>query len=161
MAGIAFKEKLDGWPAGSFTGTFRGFVPSFASASRALEILLYTPLLQEVQSVSLSVTSFFKDALNDCPNCGEVRAAGFMFGIEIVEDIGSRTPSAQLAQDVATMLFSEGIIVELGGAEENVIRLLPPLNIDTDVLFYGVERIAAAIWSCSRVFSSQRVLSSN
>jgi diaminobutyrate-2-oxoglutarate transaminase len=145
MAGIAFKESLNGWPSGSHIGTFRGFVPAFASAVRALTFLEQTPVLEYVRRNGQEMETFLKQNLAELSNCGEVRAAGYMFGIEIVRDTISKEPDANAARAIAQELFSQGIIVEIGGAYQNVVRMLPPLITEPGTLRYGMEAIVSVI----------------
>lgn len=149
LAGIAFRRALDGWPAGSHVGTFRGFVPAFAAARRTLEILVKSAILDDVNALSAGATALAKEKLSGCPNVGDIRSRGLMFGIEVVKDCVTRAPFPQLASQILRHLFLAGILVELGGACENVIRLLPPLNVDSEVLAFGIESIAQAFSACS------------
>ena len=154
MAGIAFKESLDGWPPGALTGTFRGFVPAFASAAAALDLLINSDLMQSVSSTSVRVDERLRRTLSNCCHCGEVRSAGYMFAVDIIHNSAARDPFPELASAIAYELFSRGVLVEIGGTSNNVIRLLPPLTIDAEILAEGVDIVVDAVLACSAKQSS-------
>jgi len=68
----------------------------------------------------------------------EVRGTGFMLGI----DLGER-PGA--ASQLMRRLLQAGYITSTGGGQREVLVLTPALNIDEQVLFGSIPRIAEQI----------------
>jgi diaminobutyrate-2-oxoglutarate transaminase len=66
-----------------------------------------------------------------------VRGVGLIFGLQI------EPPS--LVQQIAQESFKRGVIVELCGPRENVLKFLPPLVIDPSVLQEGLDRVSEAM----------------
>ena len=108
MAGIAFKATLNGWPVGSHVGTFRGFVPAFASAVGALKALTDPDLLERVRVNGDEMLQLLRANLAKNEHCGDVRGVGYMFGVEIVKIESCMSPS-RIWQE---LLFADYLIME-------------------------------------------------
>jgi 4-aminobutyrate aminotransferase-like enzyme len=76
---------------------------------------------------------------------GDIRGAGYMFGVELVLDRETRVPATSFARQTVQTLFQRGILAELGGLAGNVIRLLPPLNARWHSLRYAFGVLAEVI----------------
>ncbi|MHA1948130.1 MAG: aminotransferase class III-fold pyridoxal phosphate-dependent enzyme, partial [Candidatus Hodarchaeales archaeon] len=76
---------------------------------------------------------------------GEVRGKGLMIGLEIVTDKETNNPSEKLAGLIRLEAFNRGIILEIGGHYNNVVRILPPLIITKDLVDIGIEILKGAI----------------
>ena len=69
----------------------------------------------------------------------QVRGAGLIYGFEI--------SSPQISQQVAREAFNRGLIIELCGAKDNVLKFIPALTIEEEVLQEGLEVIDQSIKS--------------
>ena len=58
-----------------------------------------------------------------------MRGRGLMIGIELVRDKTSKEPAPKEAKAVRAAMRERGILVGVGGAYGNVVRLQPPLSI--------------------------------
>lgn len=82
---------------------------------------------------------------------GDVRGRGLMLGVELVDPagradaVGSYPPDPALAVRVREACLARGLIVELGGRHDAVLRLLPPLTITDEQAGAVLERLAEAI----------------
>ena len=76
---------------------------------------------------------------------GEVRGKGLMIGIEIVTDKETNQPSEELATQIRMEAFKGGVILEIGGHYDNVIRILPSLIITKNLADKGIEILINAI----------------
>jgi diaminobutyrate-2-oxoglutarate transaminase len=144
LGGIAFKPELNGWEAGSSIGTFRGFTPAFASGAKTIELLSNPRFLENVNEKGNWARSELKSKLQDVKHVANVRGRGLMIGIEIVNPKTGEADS-KLAKQIAQNIFHNGVIVEIGGLHDNVIRLLPALNINKTDLENGIEIIQETI----------------
>ena len=70
----------------------------------------------------------------------EVRGRGLMLAIEFQ---GPR--AGDLAQKVMATAVARGMILHTAGLRHEVIRLMPPLNIEEEVLTEGLDRLAAIV----------------
>ena len=86
-----------------------------------------------VESYTKKIGAYIEGRLERIRNenifIGEVRARGLMFGIEYVKDKKDRIPDQELAKKVRRLCYENGLLVEIGGYYNNVVRFLPPLII--------------------------------
>jgi diaminobutyrate-2-oxoglutarate transaminase len=74
-----------------------------------------------------------------------------MIGVEVVEPgaapdaLGARPPAPALARAIRAECLERGLIVELGGRQGAVLRLLPPLVITEEQADAVLERLADAV----------------
>jgi diaminobutyrate-2-oxoglutarate transaminase len=128
VAVIFYDERLDVWAPGAHTGTFRGNQVAFAAGARAVEIMRRDDVLGNVRARGAQVERRL-DVLRAHPAVRDVRGRGLMWGIELAGPAASE----RAAQVQATVL-RKGLIVELGGRADRVVRLLPPLNVSAEVV---------------------------
>jgi 4-aminobutyrate aminotransferase-like enzyme len=72
---------------------------------------------------------------------GDIRGKGLMIGIEIVKNIDSKEPATAEAAKIRKAVRDKGVLLGLGGAYGNVLRVQPPLTISDDEL----DKVLAAI----------------
>ena len=63
----------------------------------------------------------------------DIRGRGLIWGMEIA------TP--ELAKAISRGAFARNLIIELAGAEDQVVKFLPPLVIEDDLLAKGLKII--------------------
>lgn len=148
VAAILYDERLDTWAPGSHTGTFRGNQLAFAGGAAFMKILREEGLLEKVARDGIHATAYLDEALAGLAAVGDVRGTGLMMGIELIDpNTGAGDPA--LAGAVQEAALRAGLIVELGGRDDCVVRLLPALNIERSLLDQGLAILAAAIRSAS------------
>ena len=86
----------------------------------------------------------------DDPRVGDIRGRGLMLGVELVapgrhDSTGVPVPDGQLAATVQREMLSRGVIVEVGGTDDAVVRFLPPLIITADEADQVVDAFGAAL----------------
>jgi len=127
---LLFKSELDIWKRGEHTGTFRGNNLSFIAGSVAIqEYWKDDKFSLEIKNKSKVMEEFLKEFNN-------VRGYGMIWGIEL---------DSQKALRVREECFKRGVILELVGNKDNVVKLLPPLTIDINDLKKGLEILKEAI----------------
>ena len=67
-----------------------------------------------------------------------------MLALELVVP-GTRTPDPEAARAVATACHAEGVLVLVCGTHGNVIRLLPPLVIEPELLDDAMSVLERAV----------------
>jgi 4-aminobutyrate aminotransferase-like enzyme len=72
---------------------------------------------------------------------GDIRGKGLMIGIEIVKNADSKEPATAEAAKIRKAVRDKGVLLGLGGAYGNVLRVQPPLTISDDEL----DKVLAAI----------------
>ncbi|MFC5286420.1 diaminobutyrate--2-oxoglutarate transaminase [Actinokineospora guangxiensis] len=136
-----FKRGLDVWEPGEHTGTFRGNQLGFVAATAAIELWQSTKFRTDLAVASRRLERFRTELAQTHPEI-VTRGRGMALGL----DLGA-AGGAERADRVQRYAFEHGLIVELCGRDDEVIKLLPPVNIDIARLDRGVDILRAALWS--------------
>jgi diaminobutyrate-2-oxoglutarate transaminase len=157
IAVIMYDERLDVWPPGAHTGTFRGNQVAFAAGARAVEIVRRDGVLGNVAARGAQIAERLA-VLRDRPGVRGVRGRGLMWGIELA-DPATGVRSGELAALVQARALRHGLIVELGGRDDCVVRMLPPLNVPAHVVDQACSILVEAVEHC--LAASTRAPASN
>ncbi|RXJ58194.1 diaminobutyrate--2-oxoglutarate transaminase [Candidatus Marinarcus aquaticus] len=141
MALLLFKPHLDQWKPGEHTGTFRGNNLAFVASKVSLEhywendnISKAVKYKEKVLKEGLEkIAAKYKEDYDI-----EVRGRGLAYGFEIKND-------KSMASDLSSLAFEEQLIVETCGSESHVVKFLPPLLIEEDLLIEGIKRFETAV----------------
>ncbi|MCA1797524.1 MAG: diaminobutyrate--2-oxoglutarate transaminase [Geobacteraceae bacterium] len=134
LAIVLLKPELDQWKPGEHTGTFRGNNLAFVACTAALEYWDNDDLSEAVKSKSEVMLAKLKEIIEKYPEANaSVRGRGLIFGLEL--------PDKNFASEVSTKCFEKGLIIELAGATDQIVKFLPPLTIKEEVLLKGLEII--------------------
>ena len=71
-----------------------------------------------------------------------------MWGIELADPVTGAW-AGELAGRVQARALRGGLIVELGGRDDCVVRLLPPLNVTADVVDTACDILVEAVEHCT------------
>jgi diaminobutyrate-2-oxoglutarate transaminase len=142
---IAYDSTLDTWTQGAHIGTFRGHQVAMAAGLAAIEFMEEVDLAGHSAALGELTLGLLRDAQHTLPCVGEVRGRGLMIGIELVKDRDTKEPWPQMAAQIRTECFRNGVIIEVGGHFGNVARFLPPLVITRELLLSGVEIFIDAV----------------
>jgi 4-aminobutyrate aminotransferase/(S)-3-amino-2-methylpropionate transaminase len=137
-------DLMDAVDPGGLGGTYAGNPVACAAALGAIETIESEGLVTRAEAIGKQALARLDDLAADVPQIGDVRGRGAMFAIELVGADG-RTPDAALAKDVAARCHAEGVLVLVCGTFGNVVRMLPPLVIDDDLLADALDVVAAAV----------------
>ena len=84
------------------------------------------------------------ELLRTHPSVRDVRGRGLMWGIELA-DPATGAWAGELAGRVQARALRGGLIVELGGRDDCVVRMLPPLNVTAAVMDVALSIVTQAI----------------
>jgi diaminobutyrate-2-oxoglutarate transaminase len=132
VAVILYDARLDVWAPGAHTGTFRGNQPAFAAGAEAVRIVRRDDVLGNVRRRGEQVARRLS-VLDQNPWVREVRGRGLMWGVELADPVDGQ-PAGGLARTVQGEALRRGLILECGGREDCVVRMLPPLNVTAEVV---------------------------
>jgi len=144
VALILYDERLDKWQAGAHTGTFRGNQVAFAAGLKAMEIIQRDSVLDNVREMGEVALAALQELADRHPVVGEARGSGLMLGFEMVDPV-TGDPNGDAARNVQRLAIERGLIVELGGRDDAVVRLLPPLNVSRRTLDQALAILAEAV----------------
>lgn len=133
MSIVLMKPELDVWKPAEHTGTFRGNNLAFVGATAALQLWRDPAGFEaEIQRKALLIDHKLKEIQQENPNQGiNIRGKGLIKGMAI--------DNSGHAKSILKEAFQNGLIVELAGPNDEVVKFLPPLTIDDATLNRGLE----------------------
>ncbi|WP_414939108.1 diaminobutyrate--2-oxoglutarate transaminase family protein [Amycolatopsis sp. cmx-11-51] len=149
VAVIFYDQRLDSWAPGAHSGTFRGNQAAFAAGTAAVHVVRRDDVLGNVRHRGHQLEERLR-SVRDHPWVREVRGLGLMWGIELADPHDGR-PAVGYARAVQAYALRRGLIVELGGRDDSVIRLMPPLTVTAEVVELAGSILLDAIEHCGPV----------
>ncbi len=138
MALTLIRPELDIWTPGEHNGTFRGNNLAFITAAEALSYWEDDSFEKETRQKGETVNTFLKQVVDEHPEIsGEVRGRGLMQGIACA------VPG--LAEEICSIAFEKGLIMETSGSNSEVCKVMPPLTIDESGLEQGLNILKESI----------------
>ena len=138
-------EILDSLEPGGLGGTMGGNPVACEAALAGLETLQGQQIDRRVSELEHQVTDRLRALQQECALVGDVRGRGLMIGIELVKDRRSKEPATEEMYQIVADCREQGVLVLYGGAYRNMIRLLPPLTIDEDILGQALSVLESAV----------------
>ncbi len=133
---LATEEAAKGMTAGTHGSTFGGNPLAMAVADAVLDVVSEPQFLGQVQQKALRFKQALESVRDRFPDkIVEVRGRGLLMGMRLAPSLA---PPAVVKSAIGRKLL-------VVGAGDNVVRLLPPLNISDDEIAEAVDRFAQAI----------------
>ncbi|MFF2024142.1 diaminobutyrate--2-oxoglutarate transaminase family protein [Streptomyces sp. NPDC058171] len=159
LAVIVYHEDLDVWQPGAHAGTFRGNQLAMAAGTATLAYVREHGLADRAAVLGARMVGQLQALAAEHPCVGDVRGRGLMIGIELVDPAaevltapGPPPAAPELAAAVQRACLQRGLIVELGGRDASVVRILPPLTLTDEQATAVLDRLADAVAAASRAF---------
>ncbi len=128
---LATAEAAKGMTPGTHGSTFGGNPLAMAVGAEVLDIILEPGFLDEVRRKALRLKQGAASLMDRFPGVvKEMRGAGLLMGLKLGPPVGAMA-AAGIQEKILT-----------AGAGDNVMRLLPPLNVSDQEIGEGVERLA-------------------
>ncbi|HEY9495879.1 MAG TPA: 4-aminobutyrate--2-oxoglutarate transaminase [Intrasporangium sp.] len=137
-------EIMDRMAPGTIGGTYAGNPVACAAALAAIGVIERDDLVARASAIEGQVLPRLRTLAEDVPAIGDVRGRGAMLALEFVVP-GTTEPDPAAARAVAAHCHSEGVITLVCGTFGNVIRLLPPLVIEADLLADALDVLEQGI----------------
>ncbi|UIA94715.1 diaminobutyrate--2-oxoglutarate transaminase [Erwinia tracheiphila] len=151
LAVLGIKKEIDVWLPGHHTGTFRGNQLAMATGLTTIKYLKENNIADKVAAQGEWLKSQLAEMQKRFPVLGHVRGLGLMIGIEIVkpheapDHMGSYPGDPELSVLLQKKCFEVGLILERGGRNGNVLRLLPSLLITNEELGIFMDKLEQAL----------------
>ncbi|MER7861985.1 aminotransferase class III-fold pyridoxal phosphate-dependent enzyme [Amycolatopsis japonica] len=131
ISGIAASEELMAKALpGSQGGTYGGNAVACAAAIATLEVIQRESLVENAAERGRQLLEGARVIADKSPSIGDVRGLGLLVGSEFTTPDGEPdTAKAQAAQKAAS---SSGLLLLTCGAYMNVVRMVPPLIVDSE-----------------------------
>ena len=127
------KPEYDVLLPGEHNGTFRGFQLAFVAGKAAIEYMLEHDLESETVRKGKIVEEFLASRLRLIDPALTFRGIGLMWGI----DMGAYPCGT--TQKIRKACFEHGLILELSGRDDTVIKIMPPLVVYDEQLLAGLD----------------------
>ena len=132
-----FKKELDIWSPGEHNGTFRGNQIAIVAAKAGLEYFNKNNIDKETLRKGKIVEEFLNREIKPLDDKFEIRGIGLIWGIDVHNE--------NLAKRISKRAFEKGLIIERAGRKNEVVKLMPPLVIEDEVLIKGLETLKQVI----------------
>ncbi len=132
---------------GGLGGTYAGNPLSVAAANAVLDVIESDRLCDRAAEIGRKIIDRLNAiaARQGMERIGEVRGLGAMVAFELVEDRQTKAASPALTNRIVAEAETRGLILLSCGTRLNVIRLLPPLTIEWEILEEGLAILEASI----------------
>lgn len=134
MALLLLKPAHDIWRPAEHNGTFRGNQIAFVAASAALDELRNRDLLNEVRRKGKLTGDFLQSEIMPLSDKLAIRGTGLMWGVDYI----GLDATGALSKKVLDACFKRGLIIERVGRQNAVLKIMPPLVIEDEVLLEGL-----------------------
>ena len=132
---------MDSVDPGGLGGTYAGSPLACAAGLAVLEIIEEERLCERAVVIGKAIKDWAEQLQADTRCVGHIRGVGAMCAIELVVDNDAERPDADLTKAVAAEAVRRGVIVLTCGVRANVIRFLPPLTIDDQLLAEALQTL--------------------
>jgi 4-aminobutyrate aminotransferase / (S)-3-amino-2-methylpropionate transaminase / 5-aminovalerate transaminase len=150
LAGVTGRaEIMDAAHPGGLGGTYGGNPVACAAALGSIDTMRALDLPARARHIGETMIPRLTKLAAQYPEIGEVRGRGAMIALELVEP-GTKNPAAALTGKIAAACHKAGLIVLTCGTYSNVLRLLPPLVIDDELLNQGLDILERAFEDVTR-----------
>lgn len=139
---VASSKLMDQWETAAHGSTFGGNPVSCAAGIATLDVFKREHVLENATERGAELIKRLRDLQRRMPVIGEVRGLGLMVGVELVKRDGA--PDKDLQRKIRKVCLDSGLVVLSCGIHENVLRLVPPLNISQAELDEGWEILNGA-----------------
>ncbi|MGN8246704.1 4-aminobutyrate--2-oxoglutarate transaminase [Cellulomonas soli] len=137
-------DLMDAVHAGGLGGTYGGNPVACAAALAATALYERDDLAGAARAIESRVKARLQAVAADVPAIAEVRGRGAMLAVELVRP-GTLEPDKEAAATVARTCLAAGVLVLTCGTWGNVVRLLPPLVIEQELLDDALDVLEQAL----------------
>lgn len=132
------KPELDVFNPGEHNGTFRGCQLSMVAALAALEMTVNDNIPEIVKVKEKIVKEYLEKEIKPLLKDNmEIRGIGLTWGIEFKD--------GKLSRAVLDKCFEKKLIIELAGRNDSVLKIMPSLLIEEELLLKGLDIIKESI----------------
>ena len=155
MAILLMKPELDIWKPGQHNGTFRGNNLAFVTSAKAIETYWSDNKFQgAVQKKGQVIEAFLDKLVTSYPDAQLTRRGrGMMQGIACADPT--------LADRITSIAFQNGLIIETSGGQDEVVKLLMPLTIESEKMLAGLDILEQAVSEAVNEKTGNEVESTN
>jgi 4-aminobutyrate aminotransferase len=136
---ISSRELQEAWGRGAHGSTYGGNPVACAAGLAVLETIQEERLVANAALRGAELMDGLGAIAAEDDRIGDIRGRGLMVGVEFVRDRGTREPDATLPDRLMAACAEAGLLVLTCGSSHQVIRWIPPINVDAAEIAEGVE----------------------
>ena len=137
-------DLMDKVHVGGLGGTYGGNPVACAAALASVQMMDDLDLGAAAKRIGDQISQRFLAMQSDRPGIGDIRGRAAMMAMELVKP-GTMEPNADAAKRIVAACHRAGVVTLSCGSFGNVLRLLPPLVIGSELLDDGLGVLADAI----------------
>jgi 4-aminobutyrate aminotransferase len=138
------------WGRGAHGSTFGGNPVACAAGLAVLETIESEELVANAAARGAELRAGLERIAAEDDRIGDVRGPGLMVGVEFVRDRATREPDGSIADRLSGACADNGLLVLTCGAQHEVVRWIPPLDVTAAEISEGVELFGETLASIPR-----------
>jgi 2,4-diaminobutyrate 4-transaminases len=144
MALLLIKPELDIFHPAEHNGTFRGNQLSFVGGTAGINYFVEHKVDEEVRRKALIIEDFIQNQIMPLDSRLSYRGIGLIWGIDF------NKIDSKLALETVHKCFDHGLVLEVAGRRDGVLKIMPPLTIQDNVMIEGLKTIGKVIGQLTR-----------
>jgi len=139
MSLLLVKPEYDIFGPAEHNGTWRGNQLAFVGAKAGIEFFQSHQMMEVVKRKEHLIKEFLECNILPIDGRLKMRGIGMIWGIDFA------AINFALAKEVLHECVNKGVIIELAGSFDAVLKILPPLTIEDELLCQGLETVKESI----------------
>ena len=136
---VSSRELQERWGRGAHGSTYGGNPVACAAGLAVLETIQDEGLVANAAVRGAELMTGLGAIAAEDDRIGDIRGRGLMVGVEFVVDRETREPDSTLPDRLISACADAGLLVLTCGYSHQVVRWIPPLNVDSAEIAEGVE----------------------
>ncbi|WP_319534444.1 4-aminobutyrate--2-oxoglutarate transaminase [uncultured Vibrio sp.] len=150
LSGIVGKaEIMDSANPGGLGGTYAGSPLACVAGIEVLNIIESESLCERAEQIGQTFAELLSEMQKEAPQIGDIRQVGAMIAIEF-NDPSTKEPLPELTKKLVANANKAGVVLLSCGVKGNVIRFLPPLTIEDELICKGLGIIKSELLALTR-----------
>ncbi|MDH3614490.1 MAG: 4-aminobutyrate--2-oxoglutarate transaminase [Gammaproteobacteria bacterium] len=146
LSGVIGKaDIMDSVPPGGLGGTYGGSALACAAGLAVLDVIEQESLCDKAQAIGKQIGAWASELQAANNVIGHIRTTGAMCAIELVSNGDADSPDPELTKAIVAEALTEGVLLLTCGVRGNVIRFLPPLTIEPELLAEALDVLGGVI----------------
>lgn len=146
LAGVTGRsELLDAVHPGGLGGTYTGNPLACVASKATFDFIKTYGINEHALRIEKKIHQVLGD-ITELEHVAQLRGRGAMYAVEFVQP-GTLVPAPEITRQVVQQCHERGVVVLTAGTYGNVVRLLPPLVIDDELLEDGLTVLRDVITS--------------
>ena len=139
-------EIMDAPQPGGLGGTYAGSPLGCAAGLAVFDAIEEEKLCDRALAIGERMVNHLRDIKDAHPAIvGDIRNLGAMIALELVKDGDMKKPDADLTKTICAKAAEKGLILLSCGTRANVIRFLPPLTTEMEIIDEGMALLKSVI----------------